>query len=247
MDKQAIVDDFVHAAIDSFVLSKTCYLANGTGNVIKYNDRIYIVTCRHIADDIFDERNFNEVLLRNKQRIKKDKLRYIDKTNSEIDIGLIEILENNLNVDYYTLDNFEFIEEFKKADLSKSNFFLLGYPESISIKKGTGKNMLHFSYMTLPKKDKPITDDYIYLDYNRMDENSNRIVDTDLISKLPHPGGMSGSFLFQVKIFEGRQEEIWSTSYIKVVGIQKSWNKKNWIKCSNIKYLKALLFNVNRV
>ena len=240
MNKQMVLDDKVHGAIDSYVLSRTCYLNNGTGNLFKYNNKTYIVTCKHIADGILSEKNF-EVLLRKNLRIKKEKLDYKYCSSLEIDIGVIEILDENIEVNYYTIDNFGFIEDFREADFSKSNFFLLGYPYDLSFQTDRGKDILHISYMTLLKKNKPVTKDFLFVDYNRTVE-TNRIIESELNYKLPHPSGMSGSLLFQVKVFEGSKEKIWSPDQIKIVGIQQSWDKLgNWIKCSNIKYLKELL------
>jgi hypothetical protein len=240
MDKQLNLNDIIHSAIDRFVLSKTCYIGDGTGNVLRYKNRIYIVTCGHITDEIFKSNDF-EVILQGNNKLKKEKLKYRISTTSKIDISLIEILDSGLNVDYYTLDNFEFIEDFKKANFSKSNFFLLGYPDKLSFKTEKGKNLVHMSYMTRLKNDKPITKDFLFVDYNRSVE-SNRIIQTELNYNLPHPGGMSGSFLFQVKVFEVEQNKVWSPSTIKVVGIQQSFDRiGNWIKCSNIKYLRDLL------
>lgn len=242
MNKQIVLDDMIHSAIDRFVLAKTCYIGNGTGNLLGYKNKVYIVTCRHIADDIFNEKDF-EVILQGNLKVRKEKLSYKNRTTSEVDIGLIEILGRELKFDFYTIDNYEFIEDFTKADFNRSNFFLLGYPDNLSFKKENEKYLMHLSYMTLLKKDKPITKDFLYVDYNKLVE-TNRIIETELDYKLPHPGGMSGSFLFQVKIFEGDQEKIWSPSNIKIVGIQQSWDRiGNWIKCSNIKYLKELLSN----
>ena len=230
----------IHSAIDKFVLAKTCYIGNGTGNLLRYKNRIYIVTCQHIADDILKVKDF-EVILQGNIKLKKDKLGDVISTTSKMDISLIEIFDSKLKIDCYRIDNFEFIEDFTKADFSRTNFFLLGYPDSLSFKSDKGKNLLHMSYMTLLSKNKPSTKDFLFVDYNRSVE-SNRIIDTDLNYNLPHPGGMSGSFLFQVKVFEAKQNEIWTPPIVKIIGIQQSFDRiGNWIKCSNIKYLKELL------
>lgn len=233
MVNQKLLHDVTYDAITRFVLPKTCYLDNATGNILRFKDKYYIVTCRHVADDFFKNSTM-KVLLRDKKELSIQHLKYLNRTKPEIDIAVIEIKDNSIDVDSFKFENFKIIKDLSKTNFQKSNFFFCGYPSAISFNRDDNRLILYMAYMTLP------TEDFIYLDYDSQSE-SNRVIKSDLKLKLPHPGGMSGAFLFLVEAFEGGKEEIWTPNYIKVIGIQTIWNKKTRVRCSNIKYLFELI------
>lgn len=240
MYNEILLNDFAHQAINRFIFTKSCYLATGTGAILKHQDKFYIITCRHLADYFFEQEN-EKILFKNNSSIDKSSVKYLNRTTEEIDIAIIEILDDNIDSEFFELDSFEFLDDFTQQDFSKSNFFLLGHPYDLSYKKENERVILYLSYMTLPKRDKNPTKDYLYLDYRR-DYESNRIIQKDLISRLPSPKGMSGALVFQVKILNGEENKIWTPDIFKAIAIQSSWNEKEgYIKCTSIKYIEKLL------
>ncbi len=228
----------IHNALTERIRSRSCEISDGTGNIIKYDGKIYIVTCKHIADDFFKANN-SYVILRNNDRIYKNQLKYYCHTKDYLDIALISVLDNDLVKVYYELNDFDAIDDFNKYDFSKTNLFICGFPSQISFIKNSRKNILYLSYGTIISDTKPSDENFIYLSYNR--ESDSNITREGLITKLPEAPGLSGAFIFKVETFKGELTDIWQPSLAKIIAIQTDWNKKNWLKATNIKYLFGLL------
>ena len=96
------------------------------------------------------------------------------------------------------------------------------------------------SYLTVKNKSVASDEKFLYLDYPR--EGGNTIINESglktILSKAP---GLSGAFIFQINTFINVKTEIWEPSISKIVAVQSSWNKKNWLKGCNIKFLVELL------
>lgn len=228
----------INNALTERVRARSCEISDGTGNIIKYNEKIYIVTCKHIADDFFNDNN-SYVILRNNDRIYKNQLEYYNRTKDYLDIALIAVLDSNLVKNYYELVDFDAIDDFSKHDFSETNLFICGYPSQISFTKNSRKNILYFSYGTLISNTKLSDENFIYLSYNR--ESDSNITREGLITRLPEARGLSGAFIFKVETFKGELTDIWQPSFAKIIAIQTDWNKKNWLKATNIKHLFKLL------
>jgi len=239
MDELKKLADETYSALAHYAMPKTCYLEGATGNLLRYKKEFYIITCKHVADVFFDN-NDSEVILRNNFRIKKNRLKYVQRTNNDIDIAVLKLMDNKLESGYFSIENFEFIDDFSTHSFKESLFFICGYPENINFVKDDKKYILYMTYLTERSDIKSPTKDFIFIQYNQNSE-SNRVVKTKLKSKLPNPKGMSGAFLLKLNTFKRKKEELWTPYLAKVIGIQISWNKKNLLKCSNIYYLRKLL------
>ena len=232
---QKLLNNKVHNAITERVRTRICEIGDSTGNIIKYDGKVYIVTCRHVADYFFKE-DKSYIPLKNGNRIPFNQLKYSACTNIDLDIALIEVIDNDFIHEYYENHDFEIINDFGQYDFSKIYFFICGFPEQLSINKGTTKKIVYFSYGANISNDLPSNEDFIYLHYKQ-----ESVTTEDLLTKLPPAPGLSGAFILKVKTFEGRQTDIWQPSFAKIIAIQTSWNKKDRLKATNIKHLFKLL------
>lgn len=232
---QKLLDNEVHRALTERARARICEIGNSTGNIIKYDGKIYIVTCRHVADYFFRE-DKSYIPLKNGNRIPFNQLKYCAHTNLDLDIALIEVINKNFIHDYYENKDFEIIDDFGRYDFSEINLFICGFPEQLSIKEGTTKKIVYFSYGANISNDKPSNEDFIYLHYNQ-----ESVTTEGLLTKLPPAPGLSGAFILKVKTFEGKQTDIWQPSFAKIIAIQTEWNKKDRLKATNVKHLFKLL------
>ena len=197
---QQLINNEINNALTERVRARICEISDGTGNIINYNGKIYIVTCKHIADDFFKDNN-SYVILRNNDRIYKKQLKYYNHTKDYLDIALISVLDTNLVKDCFELQDFDAIDDFSKHSFSETNLFICGFPSQISFTKNSQKNILYFSYGTIISDTKPSDENFIYLSYNR--ESESNITREGLVTKLPKAPGLSGAFIFKVETFRG--------------------------------------------
>jgi len=214
---------------------RSCFINNATGNLLSYNDKKYIITCRHVADEFFSNSDGN-VLLRGNKKISKSDLKYVTRTSNSIDIAIIEILKCDAKLIFYTTEDFEIIDNFNQSDDDKTSFFVFGYPSQLKYEKDGNEFILWMSYLTLMNKSISSTKDFLYLDYPTESE-MNIISERDLKTILPEARGLSGAFIFKIKIFKEEKAKLWLPSLAKIVAIQSTWNKKSWLKGCNTKYL----------
>lgn len=52
MDENSL-RDAAHSALTEAIKPKICSISDSTGNIIKYKNKFYIVTCKHVANDFF--------------------------------------------------------------------------------------------------------------------------------------------------------------------------------------------------
>jgi hypothetical protein len=234
--------DAAHSALTEAIKPKICSISDSTGNIIKYNNKFYIVTCKHVANDFFYLRN-KSIILKNNSRIYPDELKYIDSTNDDIDIALIEILNNTDVEDYFEEKDIEVIPDFREYNFENSFLFIYGFPYSKHFSKDDKEYITYISYADNLSKNKEPNDQFIYFEYDTTKERS--IVGSEkLKTTLPDPKGLSGAFIFKIDRFEGGKNKIWHSELVsKAIAVQISWNKKNLLRGSNIKYLYGLLNN----
>jgi len=218
---------------------RSCFINDSTGNLFSYKDKRYIITCRHVADDFFSN-NKQYVLLRNNKKISKDDLKYTARTNKSIDIAVIEILKHNNIYEFYTMEDFEIIDDFARSAFSQTSFFIFGYPEQLKFKKDKKEYILWMSYLTTINESISSTQEYLYLDYPRESEK-NIITEKGIKTILPKAPGLSGAFIFRIDCFQEQKDKLWLPSFAKIIAIQSSWNERNWLRGCNTKYLFKLL------
>lgn len=218
---------------------RSCFINESTGNLLRYNDKKYIITCRHVADDFFSNKK-QFILLRDNKKIFKDDLKYFARTNEQLDIAVIEILNQIEVTNFYTLDDFEFIYDFNQPATNKTSYFIFGYPAQMTYEKDGREFILWMSYLTLKSESIPSTQNFLYLDYKRESEK-NIITEKGIKTILPKASGLSGAFIFKVEMFQEKKDKLWLPSFAKIVAIQSGWNKTNWLKGCNTKYLFELL------
>lgn len=237
------IENGIKTALTERIKVRTCYLSSATGNIFEYGNKKYIITCKHVADYFFSQSN-QRVLLRTNQKIPQNKLKYVASTDDSIDIAIIEILEADEIKYCYSKDDFDIIDNFSDADLDNSNFFVLGYPEQLKYEKDNADYILWMSYLTIKNEQNQSTDQFLYLDYPRFSEK-NIINEKGIKTILPNARGLSGAFIFRIDTFDGKLNKLWLPTMAKIVAVQSAWNKKDWLKGSNTKYLFELLKKVS--
>jgi hypothetical protein len=222
---------------------RSCHINDSTGNLLSYNNKKYIITCRHVADDFFNKKR-PYVLLRDNKRIYTENLIYQSCTNKELDIAVIEIIKQDQINYFYTKDDFEIIDDFSQILNNNISYFIFGYPFQLKYEEDGKDFILWMSYLTVKNKTVSSTQDFIFLDYQRESEK-NIIVEKGLKTILPKAHGLSGAFIFKIEQFKEDNITLWSPSFAKIIAIQMGWNKKSWLKGSNTKHLFELLNKAN--
>jgi hypothetical protein len=217
-----------------------CLINEGTGNLLTVKGRLFIATCQHVAEEFFKERKYRYVILHRNDRIKKDDLELVAYKGGEIDVALIEVHITLSDYPTYKLNDIEVFETFDMVDFEKTNIVISGNPDELSKDKdGLGILYTPITFTTLPEASKLPCSDFLYCSYpmvNDVIENQ-----SGRRMKLPAAGGLSGAFMLKQREFAGPKEQIWTPDIMKVVAIQHSWDKKSYIKGTNIKYLIQLL------
>ena len=231
------IDDFKRQSLIEYAKSKTCIVGGiGTGNLVLINDKIYIVTCQHVAKEFF-KNNRSVVTLYSNKKLKQSELKYI--SNSELyDIALIEILVQIGSEQFYELTDFIFIDDFAKYNFEQSDIHLLGFPFEFRIEDNLNIARYWFSYLSIPMLNKT-EKDFLYCDYP-LNKNSTYF-ESNYNTKLPSAPGLSGSFVQIISNPNYKEEDIWSINFVKVVAMQIAWDEKSYLKCVNINQLKYLI------
>jgi len=148
-----LLHNTTHTALTERMKPKICSINDAVGNILRYRQKLYIVTCKHVADDFFSQ-NHQYIILRGNSRIYTDNLKYIASTNSEIDIALIEILHSSQVSEYFEEDDFEIIDDYNNKEIENTVFFIFGFPEQLYFNKDGKQYIPWMSYMTIKSKDK---------------------------------------------------------------------------------------------
>jgi len=220
----------LNKALAERIKSRVCLINDSVGNIYKYKDKLYIITCKHVADNLFYKKE-QYILLHGNERISSKDLRYITSTTDIYDIALIQILNTNSIKDFYEESDLNIIQNYNEYDFRNSVFFILGFPSQLVFYKEAKEFLLWMSYMTTLSKEESSDDNFIYLKYER-DSEHNFLNDKNITTKLPLAPGLSGSFIF--KIDRPNDNKIWYPSSSRAIAIQTSWNKKSWLKGSNL-------------
>ena len=225
-------------AISEFTRDRMCLIDEGTGNLLTSKGRLFIVTCHHVATSFFKEKRYRYVTLRHNERISKNDLELVAHIDGELDVALIETRTAIPKCPAYEVSHLEVNETFDLADFEKTNVLICGTPGDLTVDKPMGTFYTPFSYMTLPDETKFPSSDFLYCQYpvtrDMIDNQSGKRI------KLPTAKGFSGAFMLKVKQFKGSKKQIWSPE-IRVIAIQQSWDKKSYIKGTNVKYLMKLM------
>ena len=234
-------NDFKRQSLIEFAKSKTCIVGGiGTGNLVLVKDKIYIVTCQHVAEAFF-KNNKSVVTLYSNRKLKQNELKYI--SNSELyDIALIEILVQIGSEQFYEFTDFIFIDDFAKYNFEQSDIHLLGFPFEFRIEDNLNIARYWFSYLSIPMLNKT-EKDFLYCDYP-LNKNSTYF-ESNYNTKLPYAPGLSGSFVHIISNPNYKEEDIWSIKFVKVVAMQIAWDEKSYLKCVNINQLNYLINQIS--
>lgn len=244
MNDKLLVDK-THDALTKWVKPKVCLINDAVGNILKYKDNFYIVTCEHVTKDFFENKN-SYIILDGNSRIYSDDLKYFGSIDNEIDVALIEVKNNDSIKNYFEEKDLEVIDNFSNYNFNNSSLFIFGFPKQFVIDKENKQYFHYISYGAELSKEKSSDDKYIYIEYDRSTER--RIInEKELKAELPSARGLSGAFIFKIDRFEKGKNDIWDpASVAKAVAIQIEWNKRSWLRGVNIKYLFELLKKINR-
>ncbi len=235
MNKQREIENLAQNSLTEFARARTCVIGKAaTGNVVKWKNEIFVVTCDHVAHDFVNGHLGENILLKNNIKFSYENFSLAAYTK-KYDIAVLQC-KNRIDTSfYYEIENFNFLEDFSIQDFSETNFFFCGYPGEIVERDEKGIGFKYFTYMTISHKNIPHQNDFLYCEYP-----VNAFVIDNISGQRrhpPNPKGMSGSFVFQLKKFTGK---IWSPDFAEIVAMQIEWDEKSFLKCSNIKFLKEM-------
>ena len=226
--------------VKSYVTPRLClFPSGGTGNLLSHNERLFIVTCKHVAESFFKS-DFNYVVLRGNRRIRRDSLSLYATIDGDLDLALIEVSGDVSIPGHYTVDDIEVIDDFSKHDFAKDQVYLCGFPEQMRWQDQEKRTWFDsLGYLTWPYKgDSPVnTENFFFCEYKKE-------VYSDDFGWTPNADapGLSGAFVFRV-IPAKKGELLWAVpSHFKVVGVQQTWHRKErWIKSTNAKHILKML------
>ena len=109
-------------ALKEYYLDKLVLFPNSTGTLLKIGNRVYIVTCHHVATEYFS-RYRSAAILRENIRIPFCDLRLAGATDDNIDIALIECEKSPPAKDFYSMDALEAIDD-RKLSIPLRQIFL---------------------------------------------------------------------------------------------------------------------------
>lgn len=164
-----LLDNVTHMALIERMKQKICLLNDAVGNLFKFNNKLYVVTCKHVADGFFYQ-NHPYLLLRDNTRIYSENLKYVSSSNDSIDIALIEILNRSQINECFEPFDLQIIEDFNNNELENSVYFILGFPKQLHFTKDEKEFIPWMSYMTIKSKNVKSDANFLYLDYDRNSE-----------------------------------------------------------------------------
>jgi len=228
-------------ALSQFMRDRMCLIDHGTGNLFSARGKLYVATCHHVAASFFADSDYRYIVLRNNERIPRSDLKLVASKNDEIDVALVEILRPVSDYPSYTLDDVEIMDTYEADKFDKIDILITGVPDSLDREEVKGTFHTPVTFLTLPDGQKMPSSDFLYCRYVLQEP----VIDTKSGNKreLPPARGLSGAFMLKVKQFKGQNDVVWSSRMAKVVAVQHSWDKRTYIKGTNIKHLIDLLPN----
>jgi hypothetical protein len=157
---------------------------------------------------------------------------------------LISLHDLDAEVSGYDYDDFEFIDDFERYDFNGVNLQVFGFPEQLQEEAENGLFYSWMSYVTVVCSNPSPTRDFLFCRYPM----ESPVRDSRRLDKtaLPAARGLSGAFILMVRPHDGDSPAIWTPTAAKIVAIQTAWNKRSYIKSSNITHLKTLLGEAQR-
>lgn len=242
--KHKAITEYVEKVIIPIIVDRTNQDGNrtagtyGTGTLFQFDEKKYLITAGHILEDIEKIKDFVGIPLGrvNAQIFTFDGciLHYPSdpKVREKYDIGVVELTDeivSGLKKEYYFLS----YDNVSKVKYDKV-FYISGYPFTYS-KLNKEEDLIvgkPFRFMSVPKK--PVKSDLQYYDpsahiliqysdvyYVNGDEQKEEV-------SLQELGGISGCSVWN---YLDETEGIWTPEKcLKVVGIQSTMSKANWLK-----------------
>jgi len=194
----------------------------GTGNLLKHNGQLFILTCHHVATEACSSKNF-EVIFTNNIKVNGDQISLFRKHKGD-DIALLKI-ESNLELEeLIPLTLGEFANSSDLRVFSRSNLpfvVVVGFPASLvehdnSIQLRSLRPLI---FQTMPPIGKRQTKAKIYLEYQPGSADT---------PKLPDAPGLSGAGIWYVTPL-GQNDHIISPTHWKFIAIQSTWKPGEYI------------------
>lgn len=244
MDNQELIEKEAINSITEYLKDRSVLLAEGTGNLLKIDNKFYIVTCKHVADKFMKHDTYRYAVLRDNNRIMKENLSYLGATNDEIDIAILGIKDEFIYRAYSSLEDFEIIEDFSQHNWQHEHFILYGTPGDLVQQIPEGYGYEYLRYITVASRSKNHSKNFLYLDYREKVEVINDL--NGEVLPMPHPSGLSGTFIYTLPIPKLKKEEIFNPYFVKIIAVQSAYSQQNnYLKASNVSKLFELMKKLN--
>jgi hypothetical protein len=228
-------------ALTELARSRTCSLGGiGTGNLLRVRERAFIVTAKHVADHFYKLKR-PRIIFRHNYKILSEQSEYVSSTDDNVDIALIAVNDLKAEAVSYGYEDFKFIDDFRTYNFDRVNLQVCGFPAQLQHKGDADLFYSWMSYTTTPCLDPAATKDFLFCHYPicspvRDSQTGDKVT-------LPAARGLSGAFILAIPAQADQSAVIWSPTAAKVIAIQIAWDKKNYIKCSNIFHVRRMLHN----
>ena len=226
-------------SLSEYAKARTCSLGGvGTGNVVRVNGEAFVVTAKHVADTFYELKR-PQIIFHHNVKIASRQTSYSARTDDTLDIALIALHDLDAEVPAYDYDDFEFIDDFQKYDFNGVDLQVFGFPEQLQHETESDLFYSWMSYVTIICSDPPPTSDFLFCQYPM----ETPVQDSRRLDKAPLPAarGLSGAFILKVRSHDSRSSAVWSPTAAKIIAIQIAWDKRSYIRCSNIAHFKTLL------
>ena len=225
--------------LTEYARSRVCSMGGvGTGNVLRARGQAFIVTAKHVAEEFFKLKR-PRIIFRDNYKVPSQQLNYVSSTDDNLDIALIAVHDLNPGVLSYNYRDFEFIDDFRKYNFDRVNLQVCGFPKQLQHR--TQNDLLYswMRYTTTPCVNPPATKEFLFCHYPMNSPVRNSRTRDEVA--LPAAPGLSGAFILKIPTQADQSESIGSPTAAKVIAVQVAWDKRTYMKCSNIIHVKPML------
>ena len=197
----------------------------GSGGIVRKNGELYILTCKHVADDFY-KGNWGRIILSTGKQFDRSSFSYNSSSN-DYDLALLgaSSISSDILVSYNYPQDFDLVNK----DIMGKSFILCGISAEL-----TKDKLRYNAFVTLSFTTNYLSHDdhFMKVDYPRNDPSE--IISED-IDRLPDPHGLSGALILHPDDFESNT--LWSPTTSKIVGVQIASDCNSYLKCSLVKNL----------
>lgn len=189
----------------------------GTGNLIKHNGQVYILTCNHVVEDVVSS-NYLEISFSNSATLINGQVSLFQRDQND-DLALLKVSEDFDLKDLVplTLEDFSNSTDLRTICNKQAVFLVVGFPADIVVqsKPTSLLELKPLFYQTSSLLSRRPTKTKMYLEYPYGNEHG---------IGLPRAPGISGAGIWKIPPMLP-SNGVWSPTSWRLVSIQHAWNE----------------------